>query len=65
MVTCVDFLYFGLLTPGLASLKNRQKFTIYLEIYVINGLVGGKKFTNARMFTIDQFTITRFDCVAF
>ena len=48
--------------PGFASLKNRQKFTIYLEIYVINGLVGDKKFTNARLFTIDQFAIARFDC---
>ena len=34
--------------PGLSSFQNRQKFTIYQMIYVINELVSGKKFTNAR-----------------
>ena len=34
--------------PGLASFENGQKFTIYQMIYVINELVSGKKFTNAR-----------------
>ena len=33
---------------GFASFQNRQKFTIYQLIYVINELVSGKKFTNAR-----------------
>ena len=34
--------------PGLASFQKGQKFTIYRLIYVINELVSGKKFTNAR-----------------
>ena len=34
--------------PGLASIQKGQKFTIYRLIYVINELVSGKKFTNAR-----------------
>ena len=34
--------------PGLALLQIGQKFTIYQMIYVINELVSGKKFTNAR-----------------
>ena len=34
--------------PGLASFQKGQKFTIYRSIYVINELVSGKKFTNAR-----------------
>ena len=34
--------------PGFPSFKNGQKFTIYQLIYVINELVSGKKFTNAR-----------------
>ena len=32
----------------LAVFQNGQKFTIYQLIYVINELVSGKKFTNAR-----------------
>ena len=40
-----------------------QEFTIEEVIYVINGLKSNqKKFTIARLFTIDRFTITRFDC---
>ena len=41
-----------------------QEFTIEEVIYVINGLKSNqKKFTIARLFTIDQFTIARFDCI--
>ena len=41
-----------------------QEFTIEEAIYVINGLKSNqKKFTIARLFTIDQFTIARFDCI--
>ena len=43
-----------------------QEFTIEEVIYVINGLKSNqKKFTIARLFTIDQFTIARFDCILF
>ena len=43
-----------------------QEFTIEEVIYVINGLKSNqKKFTIARLFTIDQFTIARFDCIYF
>ena len=48
---------------GFPFIQNRQKFTICLDIYVINELVSSKKFTNARLFTIDRFTIVRFDCI--
>ena len=42
-----------------------QEFTIEEVIYVINGLKSNqKKFTIARLFTIDQFTIARFDCMS-
>jgi len=34
--------------PGLASFQNLQKFAIYQFVYVIDELVGSKKFTNAR-----------------
>ena len=41
-----------------------QVFTIEEVIYVINGLKScQKKFTIARLFTIDRFTIARFDCI--
>ena len=41
-----------------------QEFTIEEVIYVINGLKScQKKFTIARLFTIDRFTIARFDCI--
>ena len=40
-----------------------QEFTIEEVIYVINRLKGSqKKFTIDPLFTIDQFTIARFDC---
>ena len=40
-----------------------QEFTIEEVIYVINGLKSNqKKFTIASLFTIDQFTIAKFDC---
>ena len=39
-------------------------FTIEEVIYDINGLKSShKKFTIARLFTIDRFTIARFDCI--
>ena len=42
-----------------------QEFTIEEVIYVINGLKSNqKKFTIARLFTIDQFTIARFNCMS-
>ena len=34
-------------------------------IYAINGLRNSKKFTIARLFTIDRFTIARLDCTCF
>ena len=41
-----------------------QEFTIEEVIYVINRLKGSqKKFTIDQLFTIDQFTIARFDCI--
>ena len=41
-------------------------FTIEEVIYDINGLKSShKKFTIARLFTIDRFTIARFDCITF
>ena len=40
-------------------------FTIQEVIYVVSGLKSShKKFTIARLFTIDQFTIARLDCTA-
>ena len=40
-----------------------QEFTIEEVIYVINRLKSSqKKFTIDPLFTIDQFTIARFDC---
>ena len=40
-----------------------QEFTIEEVIYVINRLKSSqKKFTIDLLFTIDQFTIARFDC---
>ena len=40
-----------------------QEFTIEKVIYVINRLKSSqKKFTIDPLFTIDQFTIARFDC---
>ena len=39
-------------------------FTIEEVIYDINGLKSShKKFTIARLFTIDWFTIARFNCI--
>ena len=41
-----------------------QEFTIEEVIYVINRLKSSqKKFTIDPLFTIDQFTIARFDCI--
>ena len=41
-----------------------QEFTIEEVIFVINRLKGSQKqFTIDPLFTIDQFTIARFDCI--
>ena len=56
------FILFCLLLPGFVIFQKWQKFTIDQVIYAINGLRNSKKFTIARLFTIDRFTIARFDC---
>ena len=60
----------GTVEPGNSKLFEKQQmvyycqeFTIEEVIDVINGLKScQKKFTIARLFTIDRFTIARFDC---
>ena len=58
------FILFCLLLPGFVIFQKWQKFTIDQVIYAINGLRNSKKFTIARLFTIDRFTIARFECIS-
>ena len=64
-------MYIYTVEPGNSKLFEKQQmvyycqeFTIEEVIYVINRFKGSqKKFTIDWLFTIDQFTIARFDCI--